>query len=174
MSPGRGWADPTPAASVPAAAATNGDDGSGRPDSKGAQHGGDNGASDTRAHEHAGDSGGHDEKGDRRDDDSGQYSAAGHEHDKGHATHPVAHGSASRAWPKDHQRNGTGASAKAMAKVRLTPNKDRFATGLSVPGNAVARHTAVKTGMGGPATADPKKHELVIIGGTAMAHGRRS
>ena len=59
-------------------------------------------------------------------------------------------------------------SPHVVAVPRFGPNAVSPATVAAVSGNAVARHTPVKAGMGGPSTSDTNHGALVVIGGAPM------
>lgn len=173
LAPSAGWADPPAGGTASGNVTSGGDDRSGGHDDKGAQHGDKNGQSDTKAREHANNSDRHDNKGDQHDAKDDRYTID-LSRAKSHAASREAQHRAARSSTKEHHRAapaGTGPGVRGLARAgltsRLTPKGPTI--GLPVWGNAVARHTAVQPSMGGPITFDPKKHELVIIGGTAMA-----
>jgi hypothetical protein len=174
LGPAMAWAQ-SPASSPPPAN-TNAGSGSqhARHDDKGDKRSEDDAAPDTKAHEHASDKA--DEgRGGRPDDKGDHEAAADHRHEKGHTASAAHNNSAKSSW-RDRRRtaeNGTGVGGKAGRPPHFIPKADHGVPGLAVPGNAVARRAAVKPGMGGPAPDDPKKHELAILGGTAMVRNRR-
>jgi hypothetical protein len=164
------WAQ-SPASAPPPANAVS-DDHSARHDDKGDKRSEDEAPSDAKAHGHASDKA--DEGRGGRPDDRGNHEAADHRHEKGHVASATRDNS-KPSW-RDRRRaaeSGTGIGGKAGRAPRFIPKADHAPPGLAVPGNAVARRTAVKPGMGGPTPDDPKKHELAILGGTAMARNRR-
>lgn len=74
------------------------------------------------------------------------------------------------AVAKQAQKGGSKPSRKVRGYgVALTPSRHTVA---AVSGNAVARHTPVKAGVGGPTNSDAKHGALVIVGSTAMNGGR--
>jgi len=64
-------------------------------------------------------------------------------------------------------------SQRLAAVPRFGPNAVSPGTLAAVSGNAVARHTSIKAGVGGPTRSDAKHGSLVVVGGTA-SQGRHS
>ena len=160
--PGVGRADQTALGSATGSSSAAGDDQSGR-------HGGISGQSD-KNRSRASDAAGQDEG----------YHVSLYPPHKGRVPSVTEHHTAPKPLLKQYSRAAAtrpGAAVKTLATAKptphFTPNKDRPTSGQPVSGNAVARHTAVIAALGGPTAADPKKHELVILGGTMMARTRR-
>jgi hypothetical protein len=173
LGPAMVWAQSPASGSPPASTNAVSDNHSARHDDKGGKQSEGDAPSD-EAHGHASDKA-DDGRGGRRDDKGDHEAAADQRHEKGHVA-SAAHNNPSKPSWRDRRRTaeaGTGIGGKAGRAPRFIPKADHAPPGLAVPGNAVARRTAVKPGMGGPTPDDPKKHELAILGGTAMARNRR-
>lgn len=148
----------------------------------GSAHGDKPGKSDEQAAQRANGGALHEEKGDQQNA-ANNHADGGTDHQR--KTAAAMHGSIQKpvaARPGRHPSDGkagdtkagvSGVGIKAAARAPEHAPLSPAAPGLAVAGNAVAPRTAVKATMGGPITFDPKKHELVIIGGTAMARSRR-
>jgi len=147
----------------------------------------------------AGQSGRHGDKSDRHSDkkdqpndqhgeQNDQHDATGPQHHKSGAAHTPTLNSASRSSFKvGHRTVATeprvgakafaprGGTSNHLAGVpRFIPNGASPTIAAGVSGNAVARHTPVKTAVGGPTTSDPKNAALVVIGGASMIRGPHS
>jgi len=173
-------ADPPVAGPTAATAAAATDDQSKRSGEKTAQQGKKNGQPDGKTGERTGTAEPHDDTA-AAYDESGHAGTAAHSHDKTRGAFAATHSVRPRRSIDPRHRiavAATGGGVRGLAVVGppsgFGPKTQQPTTGLAVSGNAVARHSAVQPSLGNPITFDPKKHALVIIGGTAMARGRRS
>ena len=176
--PGIAYADQPPAGPNPGSSTVRGDEPSEHGDDKAAHNGNEDGYADGKTHKRAGENDRRANKDDSHGDEHDHAGAADHRHEKSRGAPGAAHNSNSRLSLKGHQRRiapGTGIGVKSMAAALLPgsmPNNGHPEAGLPVAANAVARHSTVQAGMGAPTMHDPKRHELVVIGGTPLVHDR--